>query len=419
MLTFTTLAARGAALAHRALARARRQIGAFRADHGGNTTLIFALAVIPIFGAVGVAVDYSRGNSARTAMQAALDATTLMIAREALDLQNGQVQQKAKTYFNAQFTRSDVSNLNLTFELKTNGPGDFSVIGDASAKMDTAMAQIIGYNKMDLRTNSQVRWGFKALELALALDNTGSMATKNKMVELKAAVKLLFETLKKNSKVTGDTKIAIVPFSTVVNIGTEYKDAPWIAYDGAITSASWAGCVADRDQPHDVKDTAPGSNATNFPAADCGSLAKALPLTGDWTALEAKVDSMTPSGMTNVTIGAAWAWHALTSGEPFTQAQAVRPDVDKVIILLTDGLNTANRFTTNASQIDARTAAVCDNIKAAKIKMYTVRVIEGNAALLQACATASNMYYDVQLSSQLKDVFASIAASLSGTRLAK
>ena len=38
-------------------------------------------------------------------MQAALDATTLMISKEALDLKNGQVQQKAKTYFNAQFTR--------------------------------------------------------------------------------------------------------------------------------------------------------------------------------------------------------------------------------------------------------------------------------------------------------------------------
>ena len=104
------------------------------------------------------------------------------------------------------------------------------MIGEATAKMDTAMAQVIGYKKMDLRTNSQVRWGFKALELALALDNTGSMAAKNKMVELKAAVKLLFATLKKNSKVPGDTKIAIIPFTTVVNIGTEYADASWIAY---------------------------------------------------------------------------------------------------------------------------------------------------------------------------------------------
>ena len=126
---------------------------------------------------------------------------------------------------------------------------------------------------------------------------------------------------------------------------------------------------------------------------------------------------MTPSGMTNVTIGMVWGWHALTPGEPFTQGQTVRPDVDKVMILLTDGLNTANRFTTNPSQIDARTAAVCDNIKKAKIKLFTVRVIEGNLALLQGCATASNMFYDVQVASQLKDVFASIAASLSGARL--
>src|ERR1043166_1775861 len=96
-------------------ARSRATLGTFRADRGGNVTLIFALAIIPIFGAVAVAVDYSRGNSARTAMQAVLDATTLMISKEALDLQNNQVQQKAKTYFNSQFTRTDVRNLKLTF----------------------------------------------------------------------------------------------------------------------------------------------------------------------------------------------------------------------------------------------------------------------------------------------------------------
>ena len=75
------------------------------------------------------------------------------------------------------------------------------------------------------------------------------------MVELKAAVKLLFATLKKNSKVPDDTKIAIIPFNTVVNIGTELRRRPWIAYDSTITKANWAGCVADRDQPNDVKDT--------------------------------------------------------------------------------------------------------------------------------------------------------------------
>jgi len=162
------------------LRRARQSAQAFRGDRGGNVTLMFALAIIPIFGAVSVAIDYSRGNSARTAMQAVLDATTLMISNEALDLQNGQVQQKAKTYFKSQFTRGDVSNLNVSFALVTNGPGDFTVVGEATARMDTSMAQIIGYKTMDLRATSQVRWGFKSLELALALDNTGSMAPRTR-----------------------------------------------------------------------------------------------------------------------------------------------------------------------------------------------------------------------------------------------
>jgi hypothetical protein len=232
-------------------------------------------------------------------------------------------------------------------------------------------------------------------------------------------VKLLFSILKKNSKVPDDTKIAVIPFSTVVNVGTEYADAAWIAYDSKITKTNWTGCVADRDQPNDVKDTAPTGGATLFPVADCGSLAKTLPLTGDWTALENMVDGMTPSGMTNVTIGMMWGWHALTQSEPFTQAQPVKKEVEKVLILLTDGLNTQNRFTTNAAQIDARTAAVCDNVKKAKIRVFTVRVIEGNLNLLQACASAPNMFYDVQVASQLKDVFTSIAVSLSGARLSK
>jgi Flp pilus assembly protein TadG len=397
-----------------------RRVHGFRCDTRGNTTIIFALCIIPVFGSVGAAIDYSRANNARTAMQAALDATALMISRQALDLQSAQVQTKARAYFNAMFNRPDVKGLKVTFSLQTNGPGDFTVLADGSGKIDTAFVKVLGVQQMPFKTTAQVRWGYRNLELALALDNTGSMAQKNKIVELKAAVKLLLSMLKTNSKTPEDTKIAIIPFNTVVNIGAAFKDKPWVAYGSGITSATWNGCVADRDQPNDVKDTTPTGANTHFPAAMCGgTLAQAIPLTNDWTTLEGMVDTMTPAGTTNVTIGAMWAWSALTSNEPFTEGRPVRPDVEKVIILLTDGLNTQNRFTTVPSQIDARTAAVCANIKAANIKVYVVRVIEGNASLLSGCASASNMYYDVQVSSQLRDVFASIAASLSSVRLSK
>jgi len=420
MIRLAHLAPRCVAVTRRFLTQFGRRTDAFRADRAANVGLTFAVAVIPIFGAVGVAVDYSRANAARTAMQAALDATALMISKEALDLKSAQVQKKARAYFDALYIRPDVNKIKVTFALQSNGLGDFVVVADGTGSIDTSIANVIGYKTIDFKSTTQVKWGYKWIELALALDNTGSMAAKNKMTELKSAVKLLLATLKKNSKTPDDTKIASVPFNTVVNIGTASADMPWVAYDAKITKANWAGCVTDRDQPNDVKDTTPGAaSSTMFPVADCGALAKTLPLTSDWTSLEGMVDSMTPAGSTNVTIGMMWAWHALTPNEPFTQGQAVRPDVEKVIVLLTDGLNTANRFTTVPSQIDARTAAVCDNIKKANIRLFTVRVIEGNLALLQGCASAPNMFYDVQVASQLTSVFASIATSLSGARLAK
>ena len=56
---------------------------------------------------------------------------------------------------------------------------------------------------------------------------------------------------------------------------------------------------------------------------------------------------------------------------------------------------------------------------AANIKIYTVRVIAGNATLLKTCATKPEMYYQVTQASQLNSVFASIAQNLANLRIAK
>jgi len=53
------------------------------------------------------------------------------------------------------------------------------------------------------------------------------------------------------------------------------------------------------------------------------------------------------------------------------------------------------------------------------VKVYTVRVVNGNASLLQGCATKPSMYYDVQEASQLNAAFGSIAQNLANLRLAK
>jgi hypothetical protein len=50
---------------------------------------IFALAIIPVLGLAGAAVDYSRANSIKVGLQAAIDATALAMAKTAPGLAQG------------------------------------------------------------------------------------------------------------------------------------------------------------------------------------------------------------------------------------------------------------------------------------------------------------------------------------------
>ena len=163
----------------------------------------------------------------------------------------------------------------------------------------------------------------------------------------------------------------------------------------------------------------PNSDDRRFPAADCVEPGPAHWLTSDWNKLHKKVEEMKGDGTTNVTIGLAWAWHSLTSRQPLREAAAPASDLDKVMVLLTDGDNTENRWGGNSAAIDKRTEAACANIKAEGIKLYTVRVIAGNATLLRNCASSPSMYFEVSQASQLNAAFKKIADSLASLRISK
>jgi uncharacterized protein YegL len=255
------------------------------------------------------------------------------------------------------------------------------------------------------------------------------------MTELKKAAKSLLTTLKKASKNNGDVKVGIVPFDTTVNMGTALKNLP--IFDVSCSALGnpvgctlsnwksyWEGCVRDRTWPYDTEVTLPMSTATLFPVYDCGSLVSLMTLGNNWGALDNKIDSMTPNGMTNVTMGISWAW-LLLQNNAYTGAAPKADDLDKVIILLTDGENTEAWKNSNNTKIydvptiNSRTKLACDNAKADGVRIYTVRVIEGNADLLRGCASSANMFYDVQNASDLNVVFNAIAQSLANLYIAK
>ncbi len=197
--------------------------------------------------------------------------------------------------------------------------------------------------------------------------------------------------------------------------------------------SAWNGCITDRDQNYDTTNTAPnpsdvslaaGIPSTLFPAEQYSMCPiELMPLSYDWTALKNKIAAMTPNGFTNQAIGLAWGWESLTQGNPLNApAEDASYQYQKVIILLTDGLNTENRWTTDQATIDARQQLLCNNIKAAGITIYTIQVNTGTdptSTLLRNCATDASKWFVLTSASQIVTVFNQIGTNLSKLRVAR
>jgi Flp pilus assembly protein TadG len=391
----------------------------FRSDQRGNVAILFGLALLPVVGMVGAAVDYSRANAVRAALQAAADAAALTAARDASGLSEARIAERARGVFAANFNRKDA----------TLGPievvkGDKTVRVAASATVKTSIMAIMHVDTIKVATAGEVAWGRNRIELALVLDNTGSMSTDGKMPALKAAVRDLISDLEKSSD-RDMIKVSIVPFDTQVNIGTRFRNESWLTFDAGLDRSlrvdrrHWEGCVVDREKPHDSKDYG-GVSRSDYPAAKCetGSLARVQPLTNDFRALRETVDAMRPSGYTNITIGMTWGLASLSRGEPFSEAEPFGTrNLKKYMVVLTDGDNTRNRFSNDHREIDERTRLACREVKDSGVTLFTIRVVAGNRQLLRDCASTTDLYREVKDASEIQPAFRRILNEIKAIRL--
>ncbi len=402
-----------------------RIFSSFRRHQGGNAAIMFSFAMLPTMLAGGAVIDYSRATAVRAELQAAVDSAALGVARDGAIMNNDEIQTHGRRFFDANFqTASDITISTLTVVRQGK-----IVTVTAKGAVKTATLGVVSVDHLDIGATGQTVWGVNKIELALALDNTGSMGSSGKMTALKQSANNLLDILQRYAPEQDSFKVSIVPFNTQVKVGTASKDATWLYYPTTGVNASlitdkahWTGCVIDRSQNQDADASSPiaGNTNTLYPAVKCDqtSLQSILPLTNNWDTLHTTVNAMQAAGNTNVTIGLAWALTQLTPGEPLSQAQPFETEnLTKIIILLTDGDNTQNRFTTNSALIDDRTELACSNVKDKKIRVYSVRVINGNADLLRNCATKTSMYYDVQSASQLNPVFEAIGNEIAAIRL--
>lgn len=419
----------------------------FLTNARGGVAPLMAVVAVPVMAAVGMAVDYSRVNAARTAFQVSLDATALMLSKDAATETSKALQTEATKTFNSLFSRPEVTDVNVTPLYTSAGGSKLTLNG--TAVVHTNFLGVIGIDHVDIKSLSVSSWGNTRLRVALVLDNTGSMASDGKMDALKTASHNLLTQLQQAAVHPEDVYVSIVPFSKDVNFGSDNYAQSWLRWDlweevnGSCSNTSysnrtscqshskvwtpathntWNGCVTDRDQNFDTTNSAAAVGSTQYPTEQYSSCSASLiPLTNDWTALNAKIDTMVPVGNTNQAIGLQVGWQTLTA-TPFT-VPPVDPDYkyQTVIILLTDGLNTQDRWYTSQSSINTRQQKTCNNIKEAGLTVYTVQVNTGGDAtstLLQNCASDPGKFFLLTSAGQIVATFGQIGTSLSKLRLA-
>jgi Flp pilus assembly protein TadG len=450
----------------------RNVLGKFAKANDGNIAIIFVIALIPILGFVGAAVDYSRASAARTSMQAALDSTALMLLKDISSgvISSSQVGTAANSYFNGLYTNTDSQVISVTASYTAQSgtsPPTVQVAGSGSIKTD--FLNVIGFPALGFNASTTTTFGAGLLRVALVLDNTGSMTDYNKIGALQAAAKNLVAELSALAANNGDVYISVIPFETDVNVGVSNVNATWLRWDlwdpsnsandpyaeqtwctagdwmtmaqclghgstwnhtpQTSDTSKWNGCVSDRDQNYDVDATVPSSFATQFVADQdetCPTTA-ILPLTYNWSVVNNLIDSMTANGATDQTIGLQWGWLSLLQQSPLNApAEASGATYQHIIVLFTDGLNTGNRwygdYMDTSSQVDQRMRLLCDNIKAGGVTIYTVQIDTdgaGQSAVLPYCASNPSNFYMLTQPSQIASAFQGIMTSISKLRISK
>ena len=431
-----------------------RLLQRFGSDRRGAVAIIFALCLIPLCLAGGAAVDLGRAYVVKSRLAYALDAAGLAVGAATTNDEN-ELANIMQVFFDANYPADEIG-VPVTPTLVLT---DSEVELYATADVDTTLMRIVGVNSLTVSAETLIIRETKGLEVALVLDNTGSMG-RTKMNDLKDASNIFIDILFGDDDENNLIKIAVVPFAGTVNVGTDFdRDFLIENFDNANWEPTvWGGCVMARSGNGDRNDDKPSADDRRWggylwpssfinnwppvrffqgPNEDCP--VPILPLTSVKRDVEGRIDEMFSDGITHINYGLVWGWRVLSPDQPFTQGVPYdNREFSKAIVLMTDGenfysnfsfgaygflfdgnLGTTNRFAA-VRELNARTATVCSNIKEKGIIIYTITFQVSSFTvqdLMQKCATDPSKYFNSPDSNTLERTFRAIGRELSNLRI--
>lgn len=406
---------------------------------------MFAITAVALTLSGGLAVDGARLYSAKSKLDNAIDAAVLATTR---DITSGKISKDdAKEaignflYSNidpASFSNGEVKidNIGIDHDTKT-------VKLDAHVMLPMTLTAVAGYQTLKVSSTSAARYNDDKIEIAMALDVTGSMGSKIKnsptgetrMEALIDAATAAVKTLIPNEEAGKRVRIGLVPYSTSVNI------SPIESKIG--TRGKTKGCVVERTNSHRYTDEfSSGSNKVSGIKDKPGSYgcthSEIVPLTNNTTKLSSAIKDLGTYGHTGGHVGIAWTQYMLSSkwnkawpGNIETGSDAAPPtdtQTKKFAVIMTDGQ--FNTFISNGEdygggkwESESYAENLCDNMKNNNIRIFSINFDGGTDAskLMKKCASpdtaTDQFFFDASNSEELKKAFQAIAESIKGLRL--
>lgn len=255
----------------------------FARDERGVTAVIWAISFSTFLIASGMAIDYGIAVSEQHREQRALDAATLAGSLQMGDAEHlTKVPATVEAFYAANRSARGGSTLKSTSY--DPNKGEIAATAGASVKTTFLRMKTTGRNSIDVGARSKVVKGAGSIEIALVLDNSGSMGGSSGSVngtyieDLKAAATNLSTAMFAGTDGGDRVKLGLVPFAASVNVGAANRGASWIDNDGqsAISAenfadnrsrfslfddmgVAWKGCVETRPGVLDTTDAVAGS----------------------------------------------------------------------------------------------------------------------------------------------------------------
>lgn len=228
------------------------RLKSFGRDEGGAFAVIFGVIAVVLIATGGSAVDFVNIQQARKTTQISLDSTVLALQPEIYKKNKTWIKNRAQKLATEAMDGTDISIAIDKVEIDTEA-GRLMI--SANISRPTLFVRLVGVNEMKATLVSEATRAKNRLEVAMVLDNSGSMQSYGRMTALKTAAKLAVDILSGGDSNPEKVFIGLIPFNQYVNIGTKDRKAKGVDYQGK-SPLSW-------DNFDDDNNPATGHNTSN------------------------------------------------------------------------------------------------------------------------------------------------------------